>query len=62
MSNWRFTHLTAVLLLACLPAFVFAQDEEAIEPAMMGGSGATTWILKENKIYYLSEEGDKVYC
>lgn len=53
MSNWRFTHLTAVLLLACLPAFVFAQDEEAIEPAMMGGSGATTWILKGNKIYYL---------
>lgn len=53
MSNWRFTHLTAVLLLACLPAFVVAQDEGAIESAMMGGSGVAPWILKGNKIYYL---------
>ena len=53
MSNLRFTHLFVFLFLACQLAPVFAQDEEEIEPTMMGGSGVTTWILKGNKIYYL---------
>ena len=53
MSNRRFTHSFAFLLLACQLAPVFAEEGEKPEPAMMGGSGVTPWILKGNKIYYL---------
>ena len=59
MSNRRFTYVLFLLFTACTslslskPASVFAQDEEVPEPAMIGGSGVTSWILKGNKIYYL---------
>ena len=59
MSNRRFTYVLFLLFTACVslppskPAPVFAQDEEELEPAMIGGSGVTSWILKGNKLYYL---------
>ena len=53
MSNRRFIYVLLALFLLSYPASVFAQDEEELEPAMIGGSGVTTWILKGNKIYYL---------
>ena len=53
MSNRRFIYVFLVLFLLSKPASVFAQDEAMPEPAMIGGSGVTSWILKGNKIYYL---------
>ena len=59
MSNRRFIYALFLLSTACTslplskPTSVFALDEEVPEPAMIGGSGVTSWILKGNKLYYL---------